>query len=673
MKMPKKTRSSDERQRVPVGPGGTVTVAQHRALLEALMAMLAPAVAARKQLTGRYDRIMRDVAAYLELEGAEEKLALKKNAGKVGAVPSLRFPLVDGHLQNVLTEVMNTLFPARNMYGSTVLEPDTKRVAQAMIAVMNHHAQVFGHYTQFGLAVTDGLLFNLMAVEYGWRIDAGVRMIRGEQRNDVLRSGNEVRRLDPYNLFLDWTVAFQNYAFEAQFYASVEKISSFNARSRLLSGRWRSVPELEKSLREVKFENGVATLVQNSAPFYQGFTSMLGIATGHGALNGLFEERPSIRPRHMIRGDCGPGQSRAFELSNYINSNEQDSEVTAQLPNEVLRITARIVPSDFGLSESRQVEVWKFEVLNGMWIVRAEQQITGHGVLPLGLCAPTLDMGELNSKSLAEKLVPFQDWISNMFNLHLKKLRKNVNNGLTLYDPKRVKLNEMDDPSSGFVPVSVPEDVDTADGRAVTTAVHRIPDQPTNGDGINELGIVEKMMQGIMPTAQLESVAGLQRAVDHQSRTVASAAGRRTFHIARQISDLALTPGMYAMTMNIISHQQAISLPGPQGEMIQINPEVFADADIKLAISDGLRGVDNVSIANRVENMIRYALQSRRVQTEVNVLEMIAYLLQLEGANFSIEQFRYDSPLDSLEPDQKEIAFQLYQQALAAQQQQQEQ
>lgn len=669
--------------RYPVNAQTTLSKEHHDSLLDTLMQLIAPAEHTRTQLCSRYDRITRDLAGFLQLRTRSEELAKKGAAGETTAVPDQRFPLAAGHAENIVTEVINTLFPARTMYGSTVLEPEEQDVAKSMVALLNHHGQTFSHYPEYALAIWDAVVYNLTVLVYDWRVDASRVRERGEQKRVVVREGNTVKRGDPYNVLLDWSVEMADYAHDAHFFADVTRVSFHTAHRKLLEGQWFGPAEVVKKLRSTEFKDGKVKLSESAMgmPFYDGYRTLLGAVRSQfgSGMNMLYKERPSLRPTSYFVSDCGDGgrENTAFSLEQYMNVGERNSDASPACANELLRVFCRIVPKDFGLSSSDEMAVWRFEILNGTWIVRAEEQLNAHGLIPVGACSPRSMDGELNSKSIAEQLVPFQDWISNVYNLYVKEMRKSVNNGMVMYDPKRVKLDEMLDPTSGWIPVSVPEDDETAQDRTVSSAVYRLQDAAPRNTTINDIAQVEQMMQAVMPTAQLESMSSLNRAVDHQSRTVANAAGRRTFHLAREISEKAVAPGMFIMTRNIVSNQSAIKLPGAGGTVTEINPEIFQDTDMKLMVSDGLRGVDNVSIANRVENMIRYALQSRRVQTEVDVLKMIAYLLHLEGANFSLEQFKYESPLDALGEEEKNMAFQLYQQAVAqaqgAEQQQTEQ
>ncbi len=142
------------------------------------------------------------------------------------------------------------------------------------------------------------------------------------------------------------------------------------------------------------------------------------------------------------------------------------------------------------------------------------------------------------------------------------------------------------------------------------------------------------------------------------------------FRLARVISEQAITPISYMQTQNIYHFQKEMTVLDSTGNAIVVQPDMFRQAGVQVAISDGLRGIDTVSISNRIAEIIRYALQSRRIQSELDVVKMVRFLLSIEGATIDINQFRYDTPFDALDDQQKQMAYQLLQQALAQQGQQ---
>ena len=59
-------------------------------------------------------------------------------------------------------------------------------------------------------------------------------------------------------------------------------------------------------------------------------------------------------------------------------------------------------------------------------------------------------------------------------------------------------------------------------------------------------------------------------------------------------------------------------------------------------------------------------MQSQAAANQIDVVAVIDYWTGLLGDNTDFTQFRIESPIDTLPVEQKDLAFQLLQQALAA-------
>jgi hypothetical protein len=109
------------------------------------------------------------------------------------------------------------------------------------------------------------------------------------------------------------------------------------------------------------------------------------------------------------------------------------------------------------------------------------------------------------------------------------------------------------------------------------------------------------------------------------------------------------------------------------GKEMQIDPKQFRDTGVQLQASDGLRGIDTIAISQSISSIIQYVLQSPSANQQLDVVKLIEYLLHTQGATFNIEDFKFKNPFDSLDGTQKQLAYQLLQQAVQSQQQQQPQ
>jgi len=608
--------------KMQIANGIKLSADKHKKLLDFLLASVNRNRTVRESLVARYSVITKKLNGYLELSANEEKLQRRELDNQTTAIPEQKYTVALGHLEDVITNVMNILFPPGRMYGALELKKERQDIAAAFSSVLNQHAEEFGHYTAYKKMVTSAVVFNLGAVEYNWREDLAGAM--------VVRTGSAVSYLDPYNLILDYAAPVDNYALEAEYYGYVDRKTS----------RY-----LERKKREGYF-------------FFD--EDLYSDADDH--INTQFGEhyfdRPAIRPKGWF-SDCHKDKRAGFQLHNFLSTGET-VDLTKPGRNEVITICHRLVPSEWGLGADKDYQIWRFNILNATRIIRAERVAEHHGVLPIGITSPKAMDGWLNSKGLSEFLIPFQDLMSNYWNLGIKDLRNSVYGGLKLYDQDMIRLNEIKDPSTGWIPVSRDND----DRRfPIQNAVAVIQENKGHASLDNEIAAIHQFLQKMIPTDLTQVMASLNRAGSHQSRVVSNAASRSIFAIAKAISEEALTIGHYIMTQNTMALQPTITVIGPDGEEVELSAAAFKESKIKIGISDGLKGLDLIAVQDTIDKMIQYTLQSRRSQEQYDVVRMMQFSLEMQGARINPGEFKFKNPWDKLDDQQKAIAFELLQKA----------
>lgn len=654
---------------------------QHKELLDALMNIMYPNTRTRSRLLDRYNRISRDLAAYQANTGLEQQLEKMRSLDLAVSIPDQRYPLAQGYIDEIVTHLLQLLFPARRMYGPTVLDPALQNEAASFAEIINRHALQFSHYKMYGRMLYDAIAYNSGGLSLEWTNKIGWKAEQGTEfgltgANQILSAGNKLNYLDLYNTIWDYSCAPDEYSYNAQLMATVKPVTEYQLKLMFMRGALFGKKDLQDQLRAVTWIDGKPELAErNRQLFYSDYNANLGLnetASWTKLNTGLYESRPPVRSKWFYVRDiyAQPHHDTDFDADRYLRNecehgDEYQMEVEHPYANELLELTCRIVPYDYGLGPSRDMQIWKFTILNGNWIVFAQQTATAHGLMPATRCVPKTENGNLQSKSIGEKLTPFQDLISSISNLYLKGMRKNTNNGLIFYDQSRVKLNEHRDPTSGYVPVD--RGNDAANKREpLSHLIHTVHERPEINTSMNDIGQVHQLMQDVMPTDMLQTMSSLNRATEHQSQTVSNAASRRLYRLARDTSDDAIAPMLHMMTMNTVQLQEPFEINTGNGQSVLVDPKQFADSGIELGMSDGLRGIDQVAIQQTLGSIIQYVLQSREANKQIDVVKLMEYLLHMQGAAIDIEKFRFETPFDQMDEDQKMMAFQLLQQALQA-------
>jgi hypothetical protein len=177
-------------------------------------------------------------------------------------------------------------------------------------------------------------------------------------------------------------------------------------------------------------------------------------------------------------------------------------------------------------------------------------------------------------------------------------------------------------------------------------------------------------MQRILPTDILKQVAGLDRATQYQSAATVQGANRRNLKIARIIDTQALSHIRQIQLFNILQYQEKVEILSPEGDLVEINPAEFRETKIEFAISEGLRGLDRLSMSIAIQEVLNTIIQSQQASQQIDVVALINYWTSFIGDKTDFSQFRIKSLMDQLPPEQRDQAFQVYQQFLQQQEEQ---
>ena len=276
-------------------------------------------------------------------------------------------------------------------------------------------------------------------------------------------------------------------------------------------------------------------------------------------------------------------------------------------------------------------------------------------------------MGDLSNRSSgfldtskAEKIIPINDVLSMFLNLDLELTRKGLHGGLTIYNPKVVKLKEADLSHSGRVPATMHEhDAD------VRKHIMQLSDIPNNTGTDRKVQLLGQMLKGALPTRSGKQAADIDRAIQHQSMSAAFEANKQVFVIAKMIDERCFSDLRDMQYYNILENATQVELLNEEGEVVTANPKDFVEANLQFTLSDGLRGVDNLALQAQLTNYINMAIQGRLGEQGVDLLGLINYASTLNGDRTDLTQFKLEHPVDGLPTQVKDQLLAIMQQQQA--------
>lgn len=616
------------RKQVQIAKEVRITEAQHESLMHHLKLRLQMGAAARDQVITSYEHIDREIACYLKLDADDQKRARDTKMGK-GIKPwDIGIPLALVQIDEAITYLLQVTAPDQSMYGATAPK-DKQQLAAGFAALMNLHADQFGHYLAYARMFFDMLKYNFGGSEcdwvdrYGNAIEAkgSAGLSRDVRKNVVVASGNELDPIDPYNFLYDSAVPAVKLCTDGEFYAKVRIYTEFRIRKMAAEGKLFGIDRF---------------------------------------INGGYSECTYWKPRPLIRGTGeNPNGDSGMNWVGIL-SMTQGQEIKGF---ELVTITAWIVPSEWGLSNADEYQIWRFKIAQGRFITDAVPLDNAHGLLPIAIARPWDDGFEMQTKSFAEHLLPYQRFSSFQLNVHQRSARKKLY-GIMIYDKNVVPLMEQADLLGGKVPANP-----TAQGTGdISKSVHYVNDGPDTQNTLKDVEAMANLMQKILPTDMLRQVADLERATKYQAAATVQGANRRNLKIAKVIDKQALVRLRHMQMYNVYQYQDQMEVLTPQGELVQVKPIDLIGQNIEFTIADGLRGLDRLLLIETLKDVINVIVQNPEAAAQVDVLQAINYFTSMIGDNTDFTQFRIKSPMDKLPPDQRTFAFQLLQQYMAAQQ-----
>jgi hypothetical protein len=597
---------------------------KHLVLLQHLQDRLKFGNQPRNNLVNLYTEIDKELAGFIVLDEDDEQRKADRKLGK-GALPTESIiQLAITQLDECVTYLMS-VFAGDDMYAAIAPE-DQLAQAQALALVLEKHGTWFKHYKVYARMMLDMLRYNIGGCTVEWQQILGNKIGNTEQKTPEIKTrqalfaGNKLTPIDTYNFIYDISVEPSELAQFGEFFATIELKTKFRIRKMMFNNEMYATEEMLTSQQSVARWYKTRPVLRNDIVADGGTNWFNFLTATHGA----------------------PG-----------------AEVGANL--ELVTMSIWIVPKDLGLGASTEMEIWQFKLLNDTTIVFGAPLKNAHSLLPAALARIIDDGYDAETKGYAEMLLPYQRFASFQLNTHQAATRKKLY-GLTLYDEEMIPLMASADALGGRVPVKR-----NSQDKPLSAAVHVINDTPETSRTLDDIDKMDDLMQKILPTDILKQVTSLERATTYQSAATVQGSNRRNLKMAHLINSQCLEPMRFMMLYNVLEKQENIDIMNAEGELITVDVAQLRDSDLEFKIADGLKGLDKLSMVEFMKDMLNALLQSSVANESIDVVQVIDHVSSIMGDETDFSQFKFKTEFDKLPKEQKELAFQLLQQAAAQQ------
>lgn len=543
-------------------------------------------------------------------------------AGQESKVGDATVPVVMPQVETATADLVETYLSTYPIFP-VVASPELQEVAQQIETICANSAEEFQWAANLQMIIRDSLKYPAAFCEVLWteKQQAAVKIDdqgRSKVDTEALFRGNQIKRLDPYNVFCDRMVPPNELATRGEFAGYTEIISMIEMKKRLL-------------------ELPAGTTMNATAAFRS-----TGATASRGSnAKGYFVPSVSVWDDNspIINGDQVDWDRWA--IAGTTASNGERIEYKSHYEWSVLY--CRIIPKMFKIPLPADAgrggvpQIYRMIVVNGDVLVHLERMTNAHDLLPILGAQINEDGLGYQTKSFAEFAMSYQHNASALWTAGIEGVRRLVFDRM-IYDPSRINKNDIERVSSvARIPVK-----SEAYGKPLSEAVYQIP---YRADGIP---ILLQMAQQI---GDMADVANGQNRVDRGS-FVKGNKTRKEFETVMQGSQARprlrthvfesrfITPLKGIIRSNILQYQAPTELFNAEaGQAVPIEPTTLQKTVWSFQFADGAQPASMFEDPTILQQALQTAIAAPQLGAEWDLMGMYAYSLQLQGARW-VSKFR---------------------------------
>ncbi len=412
------------------------------------MAVIDRAYARYKQLT---------TEACANGEGVDEQIVQHQIADELGELKDsfihVEIPLVVSQVDTFVGYAAEIYLSGYPMFG-IVADPKDKKVGQYMEALLDKHSRIGGYGRELQMFLQDCGKYNFAPLYVDW--DTVTHYERTSQEdvtindqallNKVDIGYTSIRRLDPYNTFVDESVLSGSASRDGDYAGFVELLT---------------MPQLRRLLTKLAAAGRGEVLNSNVA-----------MRSQHPS-DKAYTQAPQVSQY------TAPPEE--FDWDKYVSSTRSDkNDVSYGSKFEVTTITFKAEPKDFKLKDDAGEHIYKIIVVNQEYVVYIERVYTPFSTLPILVGQPKEDGLNLQTQSIAEAAIPMQAAASGLVNMRFHSARRAIADR-ALYDEDAIDADDANNPSAS---AKIAVKTNSLSQKRLSDFYHSIPYHDTASNGM---------------------------------------------------------------------------------------------------------------------------------------------------------------------------------------------
>lgn len=518
-------------------------------------------------------------------------------------------PIVKPDVEAARDYLVQTFLSA-NQLLTVVAGPDQEAERQQMQAVINESVNVFKTQQELGKVISQLVRYNFGATEVNWECKVSKEVVNSgdtgaEAAIDVVTfAGNNIKQLDPYNVFYDTQVAVDKISEDADFIGYVERYSMLQL--------YKLLSDFKTSQREVNHET---MAMYRSVP----------------ADNWYYT--PDI-----VKNRVRIGNPAISSWADYWGSafNVDGSQSSGKSYYEVTTVYLRIIPAMLGWTSCpmpTDLQLWRFVLVNGQFIINAEKVSNPHNYLNILITVPDISGLGVQAKSLAENLMPYQTLTSELWEIRRAVLYRSVGDR-GIYDPKLINKSDIESKNPrAKIPIKA-----GVRGAKPNEAYYPIPFRDDTANSLHtEMASIRQHaneIAGTNNTTRGQFQKGNKTRYEYQDVQQNAVSGQAV--MALIIEAQLFVPLKQIVKMNILLNQGAAELYDSKAKTtVDVNPVDLRNAALAFKVADGVATTKTIINTDALREAFMFISQSPQFQMEYDVGKLMAHMLSLDNADLS--------------------------------------
>jgi hypothetical protein len=552
---------------------------------------------------------------------AEHIKAVRANmSGDARKLQDITVPIVMPQIESAVAYQAGVYLTSYPIFG-VVSYPKNQSAALQFETALGDQSIRYGWARELIKTFRNGFKYNFGAAVVTWKktplkqvvTDTSISAAGMAKLNEYSYGGNCIENIDPYNCFMDMTVAPADMHTDGEFFGYNKIISRIQ-----LKKLFATLDANKTTNAKEAFESQFVGASQDSGD---------GMAYHTPEINQYL----NLSATNYTSGNWGQWMGLPG-TNNRSSINYKDNYV-------ITHFYCRALPSDFG-ARGNQAKVYHGILINWQYCIFAEEMNTAHDLLPCMIMQPYEDGLGYQTQSMLDNALPFQDMSSSLWNISLESKRRLIFDRL-IYNPRLIDKKDID-PISSVSRIPLRNAGAVKDGNDMQRAIYQIPYREDNSSS--------NIQMSDMISAMADSASG-QNKVDRGQfqkgnktktefdQTMSNSNSRQQL-ASLTIEQQFMTPVKEIIKSNTLQYQPAGTLLNrDQRAEVAVDPVELRKSILEFKMTDGNLPADKLMNTEILTVFMQTAQAIPTLTSEYDILGMFLYFAKLRGA-YWLEDFK---------------------------------